>query len=614
MRQIDGKSRTVRELLTGAKYGIDYYQREYRWGTKQIRELLDDLAGKFLDDHEPEHERKAVKTYGHYFLGSIVLSHKNAINFIIDGQQRLTSLTLLLVYLHNIQRDRTEEDRVAISNLIFSTQFGEKSFNLDVPERKHCMEALFKGETFDAADSPPSVQTIVARYQDIENYFPDELGAAALPYFIDWLLENVHLIEITAYSDEDAYTIFETMNDRGLSLSLTDMLKGYLLSSITDEEEQAACNGLWKKRVSELADLGKEEDVDFFKTWLRSQHADTIRERKKNASNQAFERIGTEFHRWLRDEREPVGLHKSDDFVTFVHRDFLFYSREYIRVRHAAEAEVEGLEAIRYNAHRGFTLQYQLLLAVLRVDDPPEIVTKKLGLVADFVDIVLARRVWNFKSIAYSNMLYWAFTVMRDIRRLDVGALSAKLLARLEDQPSFADNDRLRRHQQNHFQIHHLLARMTHWVESECGVASTFDQYVTRKSKKPYEIEHLWADKFERHTDEFTHPADFGEYRNRVGGLVLLPRGFNQSLGDMPYDGKLKHYNAQNVLVRSLNPACYENNPSFSGFLGRSGLPFKSHAEFKKADLDQRQALYCKVAEVLWSPQRLTLTETGDET
>ena len=49
--------------------------------------------------------------------------------------------------------------------------------------------------------------------------FPEELRDDALPYFIDWLLENVHLVEITAYSDDDAYTIFETMNDRGLSLT-----------------------------------------------------------------------------------------------------------------------------------------------------------------------------------------------------------------------------------------------------------------------------------------------------------------------------------------------------------------------------------------------------------
>ena len=46
--------------------------------------------------------------------------------------------------------------------------------------------------------------------------FPDELRGEALPFFVDWLMENVHLVEITAYSDDDAYTIFETMNDRGL--------------------------------------------------------------------------------------------------------------------------------------------------------------------------------------------------------------------------------------------------------------------------------------------------------------------------------------------------------------------------------------------------------------
>jgi uncharacterized protein with ParB-like and HNH nuclease domain len=48
-REIDGKGRTVRELLTGRKYSIDYYQREYKWQKKQVKELLEDLAAKFLE-------------------------------------------------------------------------------------------------------------------------------------------------------------------------------------------------------------------------------------------------------------------------------------------------------------------------------------------------------------------------------------------------------------------------------------------------------------------------------------------------------------------------------------------------------------------------------------
>ena len=152
MREILGKAKTIRELLSGAKYSIDYYQREYRWQNKQVSELIDDLTGRFQNDYEEGHAREEVEHYGHYFLGSIIISHKDGQNFIIDGQQRLTTLTLLLIYLHNLQKDR--EDAVHdIEKMIFSQKYGRKSFNIDVEERRACMEAIFEDTTFDDSDS-----------------------------------------------------------------------------------------------------------------------------------------------------------------------------------------------------------------------------------------------------------------------------------------------------------------------------------------------------------------------------------------------------------------------------------------------------------------------------
>ena len=108
-REIDGKGRTIRELLAGRKYSIDYYQREYKWQQKQVAELIDDLAAKFLESHEEGNERSAVAEYGHYFLGSIIVSDKDGQKFVIDGQQRLTTLTLLLIFLqHRVDRSRAE--------------------------------------------------------------------------------------------------------------------------------------------------------------------------------------------------------------------------------------------------------------------------------------------------------------------------------------------------------------------------------------------------------------------------------------------------------------------------------------------------------------------------
>jgi uncharacterized protein with ParB-like and HNH nuclease domain len=144
MKAIRGDAKTIRQLLSGAKYTIDYYQRDYKWETKQLQELLDDLSAKFLEDYEEGHERSQVEKYGHYFLGSIIISDKDGQKYIIDGQQRLTTLPLLLIFLRNLQKNRA--DQVKVSELIFSERFSHRSFNIDVEERTVCMAAKAGGE------------------------------------------------------------------------------------------------------------------------------------------------------------------------------------------------------------------------------------------------------------------------------------------------------------------------------------------------------------------------------------------------------------------------------------------------------------------------------------
>lgn len=602
MRDILGKAKTVRELLKGVKYSIDYYQREYKWGEKQARELIDDLTGKFLEDYQPGHSRKQVAGYPHYFLGAIIISKKDSANYIVDGQQRLTSLSLLLILLRNLQRGRA--DVVNIDELIVSEKYGQISFNLDVDERNPCMDALFAATAFDPADRSESVQNLFGRYQDMEAAWPEELRGDALPYFVDWLLENVHLVEITAYSDDDAYTIFETMNDRGLSLSPTDMLKGYLLANI-DERKRIPANARWRERIAELAAAGKEVEADCFKAWFRSQYASKIRERKRGAKPEEFDRIGTEFHRWLRDASDQIGLTSSDAYFRFIDRDFDFYARQYLRLVEASRTKVAGLEHVFYNAQHGFTLQNMIILAPLRPEDDTHTVDVKMRITARFIDILLAWRLWNFRSIAYSTMQYAMFLVMRDIRGLAPQELATRLREALsEETETFVSNERLRVHQQNRYAIHRILARLTDYVETASGQASRYAEYVADGPGR-YEVEHIWADHPERHTDEFSHPSDFAEHRNRIGGLLLLPKSFNASYGDLPYGEKLNHYRTQNLLAHSLHADCYSHNPGFVRLVKESGLPFRAMSSFKKSDLEERGQLYRQIAERVWNPDDL---------
>lgn len=419
MKRIQGEAKSVRQLLGGAKYAIDYYQREYKWETKQVLELIEDLTSKFLDDHKADDERVEVEKYGHYFLGSIIISHKDGINYIVDGQQRLTTMTLLLIYLNHLQRGFPEDQRVKIDELVYSAKYGRKSFNISVDERQECMDALFEGRDFDVEGKPEAVANIVGRYDDMTEAFPEELKAQSLPYFIDWLIENVHLVEITAFSDEDAYTIFETMNDRGLSLSPIDHLKGFLLANIDDGQKRTTCNELWKKRVQELAALGKDVDTDCFKSWLRSQYARTIRERKKAAEPGDFDRIGSEFHRWVRDTKDQLGLEGSEDYLRFIKQDFDFYSRQYLQLMEASRLLLPSLEHVLYNAQAGFTLQPMLLLAPIRPEDREPAITRKWRLAAMYLDILLTRRVWNGRSTDQSTMKHPIFRIMLAARSLD---------------------------------------------------------------------------------------------------------------------------------------------------------------------------------------------------
>jgi hypothetical protein len=610
MKEIKAQSRPVRELLTDTKYGIDYYQREYKWQTKQILELVTDLITAFVEEYQPHHERKDVASYGHYFLGSIVISQPDEKKQIVDGQQRLTSLTLLLIYLHNIQKDRP--DAVSVEKMIFSEEYGAKSFNLDIPERNECMNALFDRVPYDAVDQVESIQNLIGRYNDIVEAFPAEIAdGKALPYFVDWLRNKTQLVEITAYADADAYTIFETMNDRGLSLSNTDMLKGYLLASITDAAKRAEANNEIKRWLLTFAKRdserdSKESEADFFKAWLRAKYAEGIRERKKGAKPEDFDLIGTEYHRWVRAKDDLIGLNASDDFNHWVRQDLRFFARVYLELLEASEILKPGLESVRFNADHGFTQQFQVLLAPLLPTDDEAMVMTKLKLTADYLDCWLNRRVWNFKSIDYSTLQYATFLLTKELRNLSVDALRDKLITRLtNDQTELPLDDQPYLNNWNAKSLHRQLARFTHWLEEQSGQPGRYQEYTVRSGKNAYEIEHLWANHFERHTDEFAHAQEFSTHRNKVGGLVLLPKKINASLNDKAYTDKLGSYQSENLLARSLHPMCYVHNPGFLKLTSATGLPFKAFTDFKKANFDERFRVYKGIAELLWSTDRL---------
>jgi hypothetical protein len=199
------------------------------------------------------------------------------------------------------------------------------------------------------------------------------------------------------------------------------------------------------------------------------------------------------------------------------------------------------------------------------------------------------------------------FNLGKDLRDRDVEQVRSVLadrVAGLEESFDGAVTFGLTARNRSH--VAYLLARMTDWLDQGLGVG--FHAYVDRRTKNSFEVEHIWADHFERHTDEFDNPFTFAEKRNKFGDLLLLPKSFNASYGDKSYEAKLPHYFGQNSLARSLSPTAYEHNPTFLALISRTGLPFKAYPDtFQSADIDERQALYRAICDQVWDAEQLGL-------
>lgn len=612
MQKID-KTNTIKEILGDHRFTVDYFQREYRWGRKQIEQMLSDFQSTFEEYYDPKHhdDLEEVIEYGYYYMGCIICSG-DTIKKVIDGQQRLTSLTLLLIYLKKLQKELhvPEEEVINLDNMIYAVHFGKKSYNLDVPERTKCMEALL-GKTENYVPENESTQNMMDRYEDIVNFFPEELKGEALPFFIYWLKDKVLLLEIDTPSEDEAHTIFLTMNDRGLSLNSAEMMKAYIIQQVA-EADRSEVNHQWQHNINRIKNASSSnssgvvntEDVEFISTWLRARYAKTLREGKRGARDEDYELLGEKFHTWVRDHaRDRLGLVKPKDFKALIMTKMTQATDLYLRVKAYGEKLTAEYEEVYYNANRDLSYQMMLILAAAKEDDSKETVKRKIQMTAKFVDDFATLRIFNSRRINWNTNKYILFRVMCDVRDQDcktIGMVYVRTLRRMD--VSFDAIERFSLNQSSSRYMLHLLARFTSHVNVLMGNPSHFDEYIDRKRiGNIYDIEHILPDRYEDYADEFADYEDFRLSRQHIGNLMLLTRDKNRSYQDMKYSEKVQRYAGDNILAQALNPTAYHNNPQFlSNVVCRYG--FASIDHFSKQSIADRAAIYLQMANDIWNP------------
>ena len=627
MEEIQPKAGSLKRLLENKEYSIHYYQREYRWQSRQVEQLLSDLLNAF-DCDEADDYNKIKDDYPHYFMGSIIDISDRGSLAIIDGQQRLTSFTLLLIYLlrryHGIKDEDSYFQPKIMNWLEDCILYGDPAkgcFNLGVNDesRKRILKEIYSGNTVTSFTSD-TAETMYNRYKDIQGKLDKELPDEEVGKFAVWVLFGVDFIELTVGHEQDAYRIFVSMNDRGLRLSFVEMLKGYLLSEITDDGSRTECNKKWNEVVSGLLSLNgrkpddpdNHQDSEFFQQLLRAKYAEKIRGAKKGAEDQDYEKIGSEFHQWVFMNRAKMGLEKSEDVVYFVLHTLPFYAGVYRRLVSYETALTPGFEELYYNgARKGISYQDMLILSTINERDSEEEIEKKIKLVSIFLDRYTTERLFAYKKTNWNTVKFFVFNWMLKIRGKGSKEVAILLIQASKEAErnvgiSFGSVRTYRLYVMNRWFVKLVLARFTAYLDELLGFGNSFGLLMNddKKKGKTYDIEHIVADKYSLYGSDYKDEEEFESYRNRIGDLILLCFDKNRSLQDDPAGEKIeKAYIQDNSVARSLNPHFYENNPSFGRLQNNFGI--HSYAGMEKSDIEERSMVYQRMAEAIWSLNRL---------
>lgn len=245
-------------------FEIPPYQRPYAWAIDQASELLSDILAFLGEGTQP------VEEVNPYFLGSIVLikGEDSPKADIVDGQQRLTTLTILMAVL----RTKVSDD---FANELTTFIYEKGSLTLGTPNRYRLKlrardEAFFRQHIQDEKGLDSLFQLDSGQLTDSQvniranaQYFAGEL--ATLPELqrirlLQYLMRRCYLVMVSTPDLDSAYRIFSVLNARGLDLGLTDLLKSEIIGAIPANEQEKYTN-IWE---DEEEDLGREVFQELF--------------------------------------------------------------------------------------------------------------------------------------------------------------------------------------------------------------------------------------------------------------------------------------------------------------------------------------------------------------
>lgn len=549
---------SINEIFDGRWYKIPEYQRPYVWGKEQATELLDDIMA------EVEKNKEYRNSNREYFLGSLVwkITPKNDGKFdydeleVLDGQQRLTTMLLIVAVIRDISNN---EDCISnCAEMIFQKANSFKK----IPERSRIVFNIRNtvqdfSDTFIKPKNGTKDFTALHEYADneksetncrhmaevllaVHNYFKD-YSQEELESFFDFFCNQVKVIYISSERLEDAFHLFNVMNNRGIKLRNSDILKAENLSKIDNENERLKYAAQWEDIENYFG-----EDFDQFLEFVRLC---IVKKKAAVALLREFEENiyhPTEYDRSEKKSRKlPPLLRKGKETFDCIKQYFDAYqvifedNRLPVLTNNILKIMDYGIEADFWKAA---LLHYYIKFKTEHFDEFLNMLNSKFT--ADWLnELYFTKRIENIcKIIEAIDHAETAENVLQsDCLAFDASAIREKLNSSVYG----------KKYCRYILLLINVLFRDAHEPQTFPGTVS---------------IEHILPQN--PHTDS-KWMEDFSEEQreectNMLGNLMLISRKKNSSLSNHPYQIKKEKYFRDNIDTFSLSKRIYGKYPSWT--------------------------------------------------
>lgn len=284
MAKIDFKHDGVGHFVSDNFLRVPLYQRSFAWEINNVQELFEDIKNSYPSE---------------YFIGTIVVTDKEDYLEIVDGQQRLATMSLFFIAVRDLFKEIGEEKK---ANIIEKKYLLEEGLREEDTKQKIILNSIdndfYLKVLIEKQKNNPlreSHSRLLEAYKYLRKFIKNKYesdGVDGILDLIDFIDKKLLVIIVIVSDDVNAFTVFETLNDRGLILSQTDLIKNYLFNKASNRIAEA--QDKWTRFTGAIeSGIGEEEILNYIRYYWSSKHGLT---REKELYKNVKEKIKNKNH------------------------------------------------------------------------------------------------------------------------------------------------------------------------------------------------------------------------------------------------------------------------------------------------------------------------------